>query len=73
LKLKTLFDESGELEELTYKILWSTIEDFVGLWEIEWEVNSFLTDNMSFDKRDIARKILKYLISRDLIQLNFSK
>ncbi len=30
------------MKAVVYKILWNTIEDFVGLWEILWELNSEL-------------------------------
>lgn len=27
-------------KELIYKLLWSTIEEYTGLWELRWEINS---------------------------------
>ena len=38
------------MKDIIYKILWSTIEDFVGLWEIHWELNSL------FPKKNKKRK-----------------
>lgn len=61
------------MKELVYKILWSTIEDFVGLWEINWEVNTFFPNNSSSQNKEFARKILVYFIENDLVKLYFDK
>ncbi len=43
------------MKGLVYKILWSTIEDFVGLWEILWEVNSILSENGPKENQELAK------------------
>ncbi len=59
-------------KELIYKLLWSTIEDFVGLWELHWEVNSNLKSDSSSNK-ELAKKILLYLLGFGLIKLYYDK
>lgn len=51
------------------KILWSSIEDYVGLWELVWELNS---SGLS-DSRSLVDSILKYLLKEKLIKLYYSK
>ena len=55
------------MKEIAYKILWSTIEDYVGLWEILWELNSVLTQNSSKENQDKARMILSYFLEQKLV------
>ena len=57
-------------QEIVSKILWSTIEDFVGLWEILWELNSL---QQKTNSRDDAIKILNFLQANKLITFYFSK
>lgn len=59
-------------KELIYKLLWSTIEDFVGLWELHWEVNSTLISDSSSNK-EFAKKILLYLFEVGLIKFYYDK
>lgn len=58
--------------ELTYKLLWSTIEDFVGLWELYWEVNSTLKSDSPSNK-ELAKKTLLHLSEIGLIRLYYNK
>ena len=61
------------MKGIIYKILWSTIEDFVGLWEILWELNSILPENSQEQNHDILKKILKYFLEQGLIRIYVSK
>jgi hypothetical protein len=56
-------------KEIVSKILWSTIEDFVGLWEIQWELNSL---QKNYNNNDTAKVILTYLLNEDLVSFYFS-
>ena len=56
--------------QLVYKILWSTIEEFVGLWEILWEVNTILHKDVSKNK-ELAKKIVFYFLETELIKLYY--
>lgn len=57
-------------KEIVAQILWSTIEEFVGLWEIQWELNS-LQANYN-NNNDIAKAILTYLMNENLVSFYFS-
>ena len=61
------------MKELVYKILWSTIEDFVGLWEILWELNSVMSENGQIENQELAKKILRYFLVQKLIKLYINK
>lgn len=58
------------LKESIRSVLWATIEDFSGLWEIVWELNSV---NLQKNNAKLAISILTYLLNNDLIQLYRSK
>ncbi len=53
------------MKDVAYKILWSTIEDFVGLWEILWELNSVLPENSQKKNQNISKKILRYFLEQN--------
>lgn len=55
------------MKDIIYKILWSTIEDFVGLWEILWELNSIFPENSQKENHAKAMKILSYLLEKKLV------
>lgn len=55
------------MKDIVYKILWSTIEDFVGLWEILWELNSELPENSEKTNQEISKKILGYFLKQNLV------
>ncbi len=59
-------------KELIYKLLWSSIEDFVGLWELHWEVNSNLKSDSTSNK-ELAKKILLHFLEVGLIKLYYDK
>lgn len=52
------------------KVLWSTIEDFSGLWEILWELNSL---EIKRNRKSTAIIILKYLYKQNLIKFYFNR
>jgi hypothetical protein len=49
-------------EEIAYKILWATIEDFTGLWEIFWEINTDIPNAESENKKNIKQILHKFLV-----------
>lgn len=61
------------MNEVLKKVLWSTIEDFVGLWEIAWELNSLLSHNDALKNQKMAKKIVDLFLKRDLVRLYFNK
>lgn len=61
------------MDNLVYKILWATIEDFVGLWEICWELNSLLPRKSIEENQETAKKVLDYFLRNNLINFYFSK
>lgn len=58
-------------KEILNKILWATIEDYVGTWEILWELNTIFPNNSKVDNKIVAKKILIYFFNEGLI--NFYK
>jgi len=61
------------LKHIVYKILWSTIEDFVGLWEILWELNSVLPEKSRKENQENAKLILRYFLEQKLVTFYFNK
>lgn len=61
------------MKHIVQKVIWSTIEDFVGLWEIEWEVNSLLPDGPVTLTRNITMKILLSFVENDLVDFYYSR
>lgn len=55
------------MKNIYYKVLWSTIEDFVGLWEILWELNSLLPENSEIENQEIIKGILSFFLEQQLI------
>ena len=51
------------------KVLWATIEDYCGLWELVWEINTLGSNNSSRGSQQIALQCVLYLLSRDLLKL----
>ncbi|MBL7790953.1 MAG: hypothetical protein JNK77_01420 [Saprospiraceae bacterium] len=58
-------------KELIYKLLWSTIEDYVGLWELLWETNSISSSSTS--DIELAKRVLLYFIEAGLVNLYYDK
>lgn len=42
------------LKKISKNILWATIEDYAGLWEVLWEVNSLTCENTYEENKKIA-------------------
>ncbi|HET7117823.1 MAG TPA: hypothetical protein VFI29_15115 [Hanamia sp.] len=61
------------MDNLIYKILWATIEDFVGLWEISWELNSLFPEKGIEENQETAKKVLDYFLRNNLVVFYFSK
>lgn len=60
-------------KDILLKILWSTIEDFVGLWEINWELRVLLPANNNTQNKVIAKKIIEHFLENGLVTLYYSK
>lgn len=61
------------MKEIANKILWSTIEDFAGLWELVWELNSELPENNPEENQDISNRIMRYFLEQNLVTVYVSK
>ena len=61
------------MKDIIYKILWSTIEDFVGLWEIHWELNSLFPKKNKKENKELLKKILQYFLATGLVTFYFSR
>ena len=59
-------------KELIYKLLWSTIEDYVGLWELHWEVNTALKVVSNLNK-EFVKKTLQYFLDANLVKFYYDK
>lgn len=57
------------LDPVPHKILWACIEDFVGLWEIHWEINSLHPENSFEENRAIGIEILSDLLMNGLVDV----
>jgi hypothetical protein len=51
------------------KVLWASIEDYCGLWELVWEINTLHPNLSRKDSQHIALQCMLYLISKDLARL----
>jgi hypothetical protein len=51
------------------KVLWSSIEDYCGLWELVWEINTLHPNRSRKDSQHIALQCMLYLISKDWVRL----
>jgi len=61
------------MKEIIYKMLWSTIEDFVGLWEIHWELNYIFSENSETENKQTVKKVIQYFLENGLVKFYFSK
>lgn len=62
-----------ELRTAVEKILWATIEDYCGLWEALWELNTIYPNNSIEKNRSLAKKAIKILVDRGMVKLFFCK
>ena len=51
------------------KVLWASIEDYCGLWELVWEINTLHPALSSKASQHIALQCMLQLISKDLVEL----
>jgi hypothetical protein len=58
-------------DKILKKILWASIEDYCGLWEIVWETNSFQPQNTIEQNHEIALNITNDLLVKNMINLFF--
>jgi hypothetical protein len=65
-------DSTSEIEEaiVEAQILSNAIEDYYGIYEIVWALNSVYPAVSRQEKVDVARRVLERLIERDLITLH---
>lgn len=50
-------------------LLWACIEDYAGLWELLWEVNSKFPELTDAEKKCMSLEALQLLIEKDFIRL----
>ena len=60
-------------QEISKKILWSGIEDYTGLWEIYWELNSAYAYLSETEKRQILCELLISFVDRNWVTLFWCK
>jgi len=51
------------------KVLWASIEDYCGLWEVVWEINTLHPNLSSKASQHVALQCILQLISKDLVKL----
>ena len=54
-------------------LLWATIEDYAGLWELEWELNSLEGSPPQGSNRHAARELVGDLLRRGWVSLYWSE
>jgi len=55
--------------ELLKHILWLAIEDYSGLWEVVWEINSRYGELSETERMVLARQVVRDLASRGWVAL----
>ncbi|OKI21591.1 hypothetical protein A6A25_09910 [Saccharothrix sp. CB00851] len=53
--------------------LWQAIEDYSGLWEVVWELNTLHPDGSARFHGDLARAAVDDLVRRDWVELFHSQ
>lgn len=61
------------MNKIAYRILWSSIEDYVGLWEVLWELNTDSSGASNEENRETIKIILRYLLENNLVIAYLSK
>ncbi len=56
-------------QEITKKILWLGIEDYSGLWEILWELNSQYPELAEAKRYELAQSTLQTLVDKGYLSL----
>jgi hypothetical protein len=57
------------MSEVVRRVLWLGIEDYSGLWEVVWELNTLRDDKTPAENRATAQEIVTELLEKDLIQI----
>ena len=50
-------------------ILWATIEDYLALWEVPWELKNIHGNSNESKLKILALKIIKFFLQNELIEL----
>jgi hypothetical protein len=57
------------MENMIKVILWACIEDYAGLWELLWEVNSAFPEITEDERREQCSGLLLQMLERDLVNI----
>lgn len=57
------------MSELARRVLWLAIEDYSGLWEVVWELNSLRPNCSAVENRASARELVSELLHLGLIEI----
>jgi len=57
------------IAELAKILLWACIEDYAGLWELLWEVNSKFPEYSESERKHLSLEVAKLLLERGGIKL----
>ncbi|HEB59624.1 MAG TPA: hypothetical protein ENJ01_10400 [Gammaproteobacteria bacterium] len=57
------------IEEILKTLLWACIEDYAGLWELLWEVNSKVPGMSEFERKRLALQATQFLLEKGFIRL----
>jgi hypothetical protein len=61
------------MKDKIYSILWITMKDFAGLWEICWELDSLFPEKSKTAHRQVAKKALQYFLAQNLVTFYINK
>ncbi len=62
-----------QCQEISKKILWAGIEDYTGLWEMYWELNSDYPHLSETEKHQILYELLISFSTRGWLKLYWCK
>lgn len=57
------------MSDIVRTVLWASIESYVGLWELHWEINTLRPDSNSDENRKTAEKVVNALLHAELAHL----
>jgi hypothetical protein len=57
------------MSDAVSRTLWLAIEDYSGLWEAVWELNTARPAAPADSNRSIAREAVEYLLEREWVQI----
>lgn len=61
------------VNEVTKVLLWACIEDYAGLWELLWEVNSKFPETSEAQRKKLSLDVTRLLLDNELIKLYLCK